>query len=46
MLLLDAALWSGFKKQMELAESFLEPLITVNILLFFLFFSPLDMVMY
>ncbi|PQE22019.1 c6 transcription factor protein [Rutstroemia sp. NJR-2017a BBW] len=29
MLLLDAALWSGFKKQMELAESFLEPLITM-----------------
>lgn len=29
MLSLDAGLWSGFQRQMELAESFVQTLITV-----------------
>lgn len=30
MLSLDVGLWSGFKRKMELAESFLCPLVTVS----------------
>lgn len=30
MLFLDSGLWSGFRRQMELAESFGQPMITVN----------------
>ncbi|KAM3071816.1 hypothetical protein ACMFMG_009673 [Clarireedia jacksonii] len=29
MLLLDGGLWSGFQRQMELAESFLQPIVTM-----------------
>ncbi|KAL3426552.1 C6 transcription factor [Phlyctema vagabunda] len=29
MLMLDAGLWSGFQRQMELAESFVQPIITI-----------------
>lgn len=30
MLALDSGLWSGFQRQMELAESFGQPIITVR----------------
>lgn len=30
MLILDSGLWSGFQRQMELAESFGQPMITVS----------------
>jgi hypothetical protein len=32
MLNLDVGIWSGFKRKMEIAESFLQPLLTVSIL--------------
>jgi hypothetical protein len=37
MLCLDVGLWSGFKRKMELAESFGQPLITVSRELFYNF---------
>jgi len=30
MLQLDVGIWSGFKRKTELAESFLQPLVTVS----------------
>lgn len=30
MLTLDVGIWSGFKRKMEIAESFLQPLLTVS----------------
>jgi len=37
MLNLDIGFWSGFKRKMELAESFTQPLLTVNLPRLFLF---------
>lgn len=33
MLVLDVGIWSGFKRKMEIAESFMQPLLTVSVLL-------------